>query len=809
MSGPTEEATTVDASQSAANALDLNAAARLKQLDDREQSMTAYEQALKERERQVKDQAGALKEREAEVETTRTKVQRDLADLAKRQKQAAETESTLEARSRDLAQREIEAGEGFATKNREALAGLTKAHTSLRAELDRLQNELDSARLKGVEALEKRLADERHTRTAALDAELEADRQRHLAKYATEAAAQDAALAEQRGRFAREQQKSLEDVEREGARRAEMEAELRRGLGDLRWKEEDLAGYRAGIERSIGERARDQVASLERQLDALREDHRRDRDLVISLESQLDASRDLLARFGDDPAEIEKRIAQQSKKISDLEKEMLRRPSASDKELLITLQEQERVWAVERDRLVREVTQLKAEQSRWLTGVADLEQQRERREVADRRREVLAGEMEKYKADVDRMRALYQPPQDGAKRVGAIEEPWRTDFKRDDRSTPKELDWLDGIVAACESSGMRFPKRLVQAFHTSLKSAELSPLTVLAGVSGTGKSELPRLYSRFGGLAFLSLAVQPNWDSPQSLFGFFNSIDNRFNATTVLRAMVQAQHERDHESYKYGLSDRLLLVLLDEMNLAHVEQYFSDLLSRLEQRRGEDRDVTLDIDLGAGTPPYALRLGRNVLWVGTMNEDETTKALSDKVIDRSNLLYFPRPRELHSRKEVTLGAESPLLAESAWREWVQLRSPFTSDELRPFKEGLQEINSRLEYVGRALGHRVWQSVETYMANHPEVIDARARQDADALQRTLRRAYEDQIVLKVMPKLRGIETTGDARRNCLDPIRKQLDGAEMGLGLSDDFEIACRVGHGAFVWNSARYLENAG
>ncbi|NNB92433.1 hypothetical protein HJC10_00025 [Corallococcus exiguus] len=809
MSGPNEEATTVDASQtSAANALDVNAAARLKQLDAREQSLTAREQAMKERERQVKDQAGALKEREAEVEAAKTKVQRDLADLAKRQKQVAETESSLEARSRDLAQREIEASEGFATKNREALGALTKAHASLRAEVERLQAELDAARLKGVEDLEKRLADERRTRTEALDAEIEADRKRHLAKLATEGAAQDAALSDQRARFAKEQQTALEEIERERVRLADLEAELRRGLGDLRWKEEDLAGYRAGIERSIEERARDQVASLERQLDALREDHRRDRDLVISLESQLAASRDLLARFGDDPAEIEKRIAQQAKKISDLEKELLRRPSASDKELLVTLQEQERAWADERDRLVRELTQLKAEQSRWLTGVADLEQQRERREVAERRLEVLAGEMEKYKADVDRMRALYERPEERAARVGAIEEPWRTDFKRAEGSTPKELDWLNGIVAACESSGMRFPKRLVQAFHTSLKAAELSPLTVLAGVSGTGKSELPRLYSRFGGLGFLSLAVQPNWDSPQSLFGFFNSVDNRFNATTVLRAMVQAQHERDHETYKHGLSDRLLLVLLDEMNLAHVEQYFSDLLSRLEQRRGESRDVTLDIDLGAGMPPYALRLGRNVLWVGTMNEDETTKALSDKVIDRSNLLYFPRPRELHSRTEVTLGAESPLLAESAWREWLQLRSPFTSDEVRPFKEGLQEINSRLEYVGRALGHRVWQSVEYYMANHPEVIDARARQDADALQRTLRRAYEDQLVLKVMPKLRGIETTGDSKRNCLDPIRKQLDSADMGLGLSDDFDIACRVGHGAFVWNSARYLENA-
>lgn len=794
MSGTSEKTTTVELKQTiAANALDVNAAARLNQLDAREQSLTVREQAMK--------------EREVEVEIAKTKIQRDLADLAKRQKQVAETESSFEARSRDLTQREIEATAGFASKNREALGALARAHASLRAEVERLQTELDAARLKGVKDLEKRLADERQTRTEALVAEIEADRKRHLAKLATEGAAQDAALSDQRVRFAKEQQTALEDIERERVRLADLEAELRRGLGELRWKEEDLAGVRAGIERSIEERARDQVASLERQLNALRDDHRRARDLVISLESQLTASRDLLARFGDDPAEIEKRIAQQSKKISDLEEELLRRPSASDKELLVTLQEQERVWAAERDRLVREITQLRAQQSRWLTGVADLEQQRERREVADRRLEVLAGEMDKYKADVDRMRALFQSPQDGSKRVGAIEEPWRTDIERAEGSTPKELDWLNGIVAECERSGIRFPKRLVHAFHTSLKAAELSPLTVLAGVSGTGKSELPRLYSRFGGLGFLSLAVQPNWDSPQSLFGFFNSIDNRFNATTLLRAMVQAQHERDHETYKHGLSDRLLLVLLDEMNLAHVEQYFSDLLSSLEQRRGESRDITLDIDLGAGMPPYPLRLGRNVLWVGTMNEDETTKTLSDKVIDRSNLLYFPRPRELHSRADVTLGAESPLLKESAWREWLRLRSPFTPDELKPFKEGLQEINSRLEYVGRALGHRVWQSVEYYMSNHPEVIDAHVRKDADALQRTLRRAYEDQLVLKVMPKLRGIETSGKSRSECLDPILSYLENG-LAPGLSDDFKIACKVGHGVFVLNSARYLEHA-
>jgi hypothetical protein len=772
-------------------------------MNDKNKLISAGEDSLNELECQ-------LQARETSVALREEQLKRAEADLRKRLQQVVETEHSTETRARDVAQREIEANAGFAAKNREALAELTQAHAKLRADVERIQAELNVARLQGVEKLEKWLSEERQTRMAALDAELLADRSRHQAKLAAEINAHEEETERQRSRFEKERRVIVEEMTRQRNELLVQEKEYRHKLKELEWRAADLNGEKAGIERSIEERARDQVSSLQRQLDALRADYSRRNETIAMLESQLSASEALLARFGDSPAEIEQRIAQQAQKINALEKELLSRPSTSDKERLISLQEQERTWASERDRLTREISQLKADQGRWLTGVADLELQRERREVAERRLEVLAGEIEKYKADVDRMRSLYERPEKRAVRVESIEQPieeltirerWDVEY------APKERDWLDGIRKACDESGMRFPKRLLQAFHTSLKAAELSPLTVLAGVSGTGKSELPRLYSRFGGLSFLSLAVQPNWDSPQSLFGFFNSVDNRFNATPVLRAMVQAQHEPDHETYEHGLSDRLMLILLDEMNLAHVEQYFSDLLSKLEKRRGESRDVTLDIDIGAGEIPYSLRLGRNVLWVGTMNEDETTKSLSDKVIDRSNLLYFPRPRTLHSRADVSLYEESPLLSASVWQGWQRHRSPFTASEVETFRHGLEEINQRLEFVGRALGHRVWQSVEYYLANHPEVIVAQAKNDQDALQRTMRRAYEDQLVLKVMPKLRGIETSGDAKRNCLDPIRKLLENNDLGLGLSEDFDIACRVGHGAFIWNSARYLEN--
>ncbi|HIB83311.1 MAG TPA: chromosome partitioning protein ParA, partial [Chromatiaceae bacterium] len=203
---------------------------------------------------------------------------------------------------------------------------------------------------------------------------------------------------------------------------------------------------------------------------------------------------------------------------------------------------------------------------------------------------------------------------------------------------------------------MHFNPRILKAFHTALKTAEWSPITVLAGVSGTGKSELPRLYSHFGGLMYEPLSVQPNWDSQESMLGFFNSIDNKFDAQPVLRFLAQSQKSWEEGDDGYpGLEDAVCMILLDEMNLAHPELYWSEFLSKLETRRGKSGkgggiDLPfIPVKIGAGMLPYELKLGRNVLWAGTMNQDETTKSLSDKVLDRSIIIHFPRPTTLKRR----------------------------------------------------------------------------------------------------------------------------------------------------------------
>ena len=287
---------------------------------------------------------------------------------------------------------------------------------------------------------------------------------------------------------------------------------------------------------------------------------------------------------------------------------------------------------------------------------------------------------------------------------------------------------------------------------------------------------------------------------------FFNSIDNKFDAQPVLRLLAQSQ-KAQAEGYPLGLEDVMNLILMDEMNLAHVELYFAEFLSKLELRRGRKSNEvpSLEVKLGVGQH-YDLPLGSNVLWAGTMNQDETTKSLSDKVLDRGIVINFPRPTTLERRRQLKpLGDQAPLLSRKLWESWWCRESKFNDDQILPFKGFIEDMNTSLSKVGRALGHRVWQSIEYYMSNYPDVLEAQRNDDDAGLGKAMKVAFEDQLVQKVMPKLRGIETRGKSKSDCLDRIRTQLVNDDYTI--IEDFDLACEFGYGQFIWNSASYLKD--
>ena len=318
-----------------------------------------------------------------------------------------------------------------------------------------------------------------------------------------------------------------------------------------------------------------------------------------------------------------------------------------------------------------------------------------------------------------------------------------------------EQEWLDEFMASLNENNFIFNRRAILSFHTGLKCAEISPLVVLAGISGTGKSLLPELYAAALGMNFLPVAVQPRWDSPQDMFGFYNYMEGRYKATELSRLLWQFdQYNNDEAKRIYQNQMFMNLVLLDEMNLARVEYYFSDLLSKLEIRHGlnpEDersrKKAEIEIECNASAQDKQTRrlfVALNTLFIGTMNEDESTQTLSDKVIDRSNVIRFGRPKQLAvtPNKEGFLvdWEDKEIITFQNWTEWRE--SNLDNMSRNNLNKKLEEINEILAHVQRPFGHRVNQAIIKYVACYPGNYN-------DAL--------ADQIEMKILPKLNGLDS----------------------------------------------------
>lgn len=588
-------------------------------------------------------------------------------------------------------------------------------------------------------------------------------------------------------------------------------------------REKVLEIRESALDEEIGRRTEEIIKGKQAELDVQKQYCKELREKLKS--DQLTRNQDELMRQllgGREPAAIIGELRTNQEIIRGLKEELARRPGEELRRLCDERGRELEEKTARYNELLEKCEKMPETEQKLLSQSIEIDALNEEKERLEQRFRLLEAHNAQLEEELERFRAASGTAMDWEERIRAIkskprgEVPMEGDNIRfmdyEKNSHPiDEIAWLDNIVAECAQKGFIFPQRLIYAFHTSLKTAEYSPLTVLSGVSGTGKSELPRLYSLFGGLNFFPLPVQPNWDSQEAMLGFFNAVDNVFDAQPILRFLAQTQLKATPD-YPFGLKDAMSLILLDEMNLAHVELYFADFLSKFELRRGYNKSNVpcLDIKIGAGMSPYPLPLDRNVLWVGTMNQDETTKSLSDKVIDRGIILHFPRPSRLYSRVKIEPLKSYPdkLLPRNAWAAWRPLggQHEFERAAIQQYKEFVEKINEYLGVVGRALGHRVWQSIEAYMANYPTVrrCVAAGDQTSPEFRGELNKAFEDQLVQKVMPKLRGIETHGRARGDCLDKIGNLLE--EHAYSICGDFQDACTKGYGQFIWNSAKYLE---
>ena len=365
-----------------------------------------------------------------------------------------------------------------------------------------------------------------------------------------------------------------------------------------------------------------------------------------------------------------------------------------------------------------------------------------------------------------------------------------------------EDDALQRVSTHMKKQGLDYHRRVIRAFHTAMKVNETTQMAVLAGISGTGKSQLPRHYAQAMGIGFLQVPVQPRWDSPQDLMGFYNYIDRRFRPTDLARALFHLDEWNERKD-SGELQERMMLVLLDEMNLARVEYYFSDFLSRLESRPGMDqadsmelrKDAELELDIpmpGERTTQQTtprIFPGYNVLFAGTMNEDESTQLLSDKVVDRANVMRFAAPRTIKAGTGQGEAVESKALSRKQWRAWVK-KMDASGSEWQEVERHVEKMREHMTNLGRPFGHRLGRAMMAYAANYPE----------DNGRRDIPTALADQVEMRLLPKLRGVEMeNASVLEDLWKYVEQELRDTDLARAIQVSAEKAGDDEAGQFVW----------
>ena len=178
---------------------------------------------------------------------------------------------------------------------------------------------------------------------------------------------------------------------------------------------------------------------------------------------------------------------------------------------------------------------------------------------------------------------------------------------------------------AASKLGLYYTTEMIRLFISAIASTKL---IILQGISGTGKTSLAYAWGKFLKHDSCVASVQPSWRDRTELFGYFNEFTKKFNETEVLK-----------ELYMAGYTDDIHTVILDEMNISRVEYYFAEMLSILEMPNTDEWIIELVPSVWKSDPKYIkegkLKVPCNTWYIGTINNDDSTFMVTDKVYDRA------------------------------------------------------------------------------------------------------------------------------------------------------------------------------
>lgn len=297
---------------------------------------------------------------------------------------------------------------------------------------------------------------------------------------------------------------------------------------------------------------------------------------------------------------------------------------------------------------------------------------------------------------------------------------------------------IDHVSSYIQSKGFFYEKKDLVNFFLSLKT---KPFVILSGISGTGKTKIVQWFAESLGATeengqFTLIPVRPDWSDSSDLLGYVN-LQGEFQERPLIKVLENADAN----------PNRPYFVVLDEMNLARVEYYFSDFLSVIESRKWKDGKIVTSPVLPESITNKHITIPSNVYIIGTVNMDETTHPLSKKVLDRANTIEFNTVNLDYFNFLMDVEEKEAEIASnrSLETEYLHLKECFKDNEdlVRNISTILIEINKTLESVGAQVGYRIRDEICFYMAYNEK-----------GKLLSFDEALDYQIYQKILPRLAG-------------------------------------------------------
>ncbi len=297
-----------------------------------------------------------------------------------------------------------------------------------------------------------------------------------------------------------------------------------------------------------------------------------------------------------------------------------------------------------------------------------------------------------------------------------------------------EKSLVDHVVQYLSGVG-EFSDLDIRRLHVALKT---KPFVVLAGLSGAGKSTIARAYAEALGATaengrFRRVAVRPNWVDETEVLGFLSPVDGAFHPGWLTTLIRECNRQPALPFF----------CVLDEMNLAPVEYYLADVLSAMEDSGGPTRTPTVDLYPAGQEPtnaqewPSEVPFPENLFLLGTVNVDETTRALSPRVLDRANVIQIGvEIGDGHHQQQEAIPVEPPWMVHM--KDWQEIR---TSDPDPDFHRILVRLEEAFAEMGLGLGMRSHLEIERFVSNATGVLDPDL-------------AFDLALVQRLVPKIRG-------------------------------------------------------